>query len=286
MRTIENDIPEIFLELAWEGLALGIAEVSVGFWYMGSDFISPTEWSISLYKRRNGGSNPGVLTYLTATMGRGDQGPTAYIKSATDNPFDATYWGPEEIRSWMREPLEADGEYAPAWSPIEDAALQEKFLVQWPLFEAGVRSGWSMERKVSWDEQLITRRVLGRLGEEMDPEELPTMGLSWNISNSFYNLEGHPDNRETGQPVSLGGWSLLFPGKREKFYAHGDSSTRHQPVSLTETEVEELLGSNHRWFVRVARNDEELEEWFHFPEALQDPKFTIDTATATASTEH
>lgn len=37
MRTIENDIPEIFLELAREAFALGLTEVHLGFWYIGGD---------------------------------------------------------------------------------------------------------------------------------------------------------------------------------------------------------------------------------------------------------
>lgn len=272
MRTVENDIPEIFLELAREAFALGLAEVRIGFWYMGSDFISPIEWALWLTKRESASE---ARETIVATMQRDEDKPTAYIPEPGGNPWDAAHWGPDEIRSWMKEPLEAEGEYAIEWTPTEDPAVQEKFLAQWPLFEEGVRSGWSMERKISWSELNTMRRTMEKLDGEFDATELPTLGLSWDITNSFYNTEDHADNRDTGAPISAGGWSLLFDGEEEKFYRHGDGDPR--PIPLSRVEVEELLNTNHPWFVRVAVNDEEQEDWLHFPEALQDSEHTIQS---------
>lgn len=44
MRTIENDVPQILLELAREAFTLGLGKVSLGFMYMDAEFVSPIEW--------------------------------------------------------------------------------------------------------------------------------------------------------------------------------------------------------------------------------------------------
>lgn len=273
MRTIENDIPEVFLELAREGISLGLSEVNLGFMYLDSDFISPTEWGLWLTKRESGSR---AQEYLLVTMGRSESEkvPTAYIPNA-EKPLGGTYWGPDEIRAWMREPLAAESEWIIAWNPVEDPDEQEKLLDFWPLFELGVRSGWTMQYSVQWNRLHEFKQITERRGN--DAEGLPVpLKLEWSISNSFYNADGHPANRDTGAPVSIRGWGSIFFGK-ENFHepvVNGDGHVRL--ADLSRSTVEETLSVNHPWFVRVAYNDEEQEDWLHFPEALQAPKHTVD----------
>ncbi len=275
MRTVENDIPEIFLELAREAIGLGISEVNLGFMYMDAGFVSPIEWGLWLTKREHGSAPD---EYLLLTMGRseGETEPTAYIPSSTGDPFAGTYWGPEEVRAWMKEPLEAEGEYVPAWMSVEDPETQGKLLAQWPLFEMGVRSGWTMKRKVDWTSRAIFKRSMERSGGSVADDVLPPMNLGWSITNSFYNAEGHPDHRDTGASISVSGWGLISYGE-EQFNEHIRAEDGRPAISrLSREQVEETLGTNHPWFVRVAYNDEEQEDWLHFPEALQAPEQTID----------
>lgn len=279
MRTIENDIPEVFLELAREALGLGLTEVHLGFMYLDAEFVSPIEWGLWLTKREGGSSS---REYLSLTMGRGtgEDEPTAYIPSESSSPFDATYWGPAEVRSWMREPLEAEGEYVPSWEPVSDPEAQEALLAHWPLFELGVRSGWTMEHKIGWMELDALRRIAERTGRELKPENLiPQLTLSWSMTNSFYNTAGHPDHRDTGAQLSVRGWGLISGGEAD-FREHiRDPETGRPAVRrLSPEDVEQILGTNHPWFVRVAYNDEERQDWLHFPEALKSPKKTLDPA--------
>lgn len=273
MRTIENDIPEVFLELAREGISLGLSEVNLGFMYLDSDFISPTEWGLWLTKRE-GGSR--AQEYLLVTMGRSEseKAPTAYIPNA-ESPLGGTYWGPDEIRAWMREPLEAESEWIIAWNPVEDSDAQEKLLDFWPLFELGVRSGWTMQYSAQWNRLHEFRQITERRGN--DAEELPVpLKLEWSISNSFYNADGHPANRDTGAPVSIRGWGSIFFGKENCHEPVVNGDGHVWLADLSRSTVEETLSANHPWFVRVAYNDEEQEDWLHFPEALRAPEETLD----------
>ena len=105
MRTVENDIPEVFLELAREAIGLGISEVNPGFMYLDADFVSPIEWGLWLTKRESGSR---AREYILLTMGRSEDEtePTAYIPNP-EKHLAGTYWGPAEVRSWMRKPLAA-----------------------------------------------------------------------------------------------------------------------------------------------------------------------------------
>jgi hypothetical protein len=271
MRTLENDVPEVLLELAREAFALGLFKVRLGFMYMGADFVSPIEWALWLAKRDGGDSDErSYLSPITVQRGS-DEGATTYVASETDDWKDSTYWGPDEIRRWMREPLSSSDEYTPAWNPVTDPKLQEKLLEQWPLFELGVRSGWVMGHNVNWSEQERYEELFKKMGKELPEDYLPLLKLDWEASNSFYNYEGHESHRDTGAKVSTGGWSMLPYGKPEQFYRHDGS----HPASLSREKVEELLGNTAPWFVRVAAFDEAKDEWLHYPEALQPAGFTV-----------
>lgn len=273
MRTVENDIPEALTELARYAMELGLHSVNLGFQYLDSDFVSPIEWSLSLRKiepdRRSA-----ERTWLSVNIGRGSEEPQAYIPSEDRSNWQGgSYWGLEKIRKWLQEPVIGDPavEYSQSWEPVTDPEIQEHFLQQWPLFLEGARSGWTMERKISWRDHLSFTRALERDGVSVD--RLPNSSLEWSITNSFYNMEGHPDHRDTGAPVSVGGWSLLSPGKDEQFYRR---SVRLE--MLSSEAVREELSSTAPWFVRVAVDDEENEQWLHYPEALQDPEDTVQEA--------
>lgn len=274
MRTIENDIPEVFLELAREGISLGLAEVHVGFMYLDADFVSPIEWGLWLTKRE---SNSKAREYVLLTMGRSESEtvPTAYIADP-ERPMAGTYWGPDEIRAWMREPLKAEGKWIRSWNPVEDSEEQQKLLDFWPLFELGVRSGWTMQYSVQLDRLEELKGMVERTGRSPKEGLSVPLKLEWSITNSFYNTEGHPDHRSTGSPVSLRGWGSISFGE-EAFYEPIRNEEGHVRLSpLTKDVVEETLGTNHPWFIRVAYNDEEREKWLHFPEALESPKKTVD----------
>lgn len=271
MRTLENDVPEVLLELAREAFTIGMFKVRIGFMYMGSEFVSPIEWALWLSKRDGGELGEG--SYISPiTIQRGDAEATSYVRSTTGNWQDATYWGPKEIREWMYKPLPASGKYTPAWAPATDEETQAHLLEQWPLFEAGVRSGWTMGREVGWRERLVIERVLKSRGMD-SPEDyaLPFVKLNWEAGNSFYNYKGHEAHRSTGAEVSTGGWSVFHPGEQEEFYRSNGSD----PVRLSREEIEALLGATAPWFVRVAEFDDGRDEWLHYPEALQPPEFTI-----------
>ena len=273
MRTIENDIPEELIELARDAMELDLYSVNLGFQYLGSDFVSPIEWALSLHKIEPD-SRSSERSWLSVTAMRGDDGPTAYIPS--DDPMDwrgGSYWNTVQVREWLTKPVLADpdDEFSQSWEPAEDPELQEHFLRQWPLFLEGARSGWTMNHKVSWREHASINRLRSDTGRELS--RFPQLGLNWEITNSFYNMPGHPSNRDNGTPVSVGGWSLRRPGEPEAFYRRSIA-----PERLSLEEVQEELGSTAPWFVRVAVNDEENEQWFHYPEALQDPEETVQEA--------
>lgn len=184
-------------------------------------------------------------------MARGDEAPRVYIAGKSGHWKDYSYWGPEEIRSWMREPLPQEGEFVLPWNPVLDEERQEKLLAQWPLFESGVRHGWTIERKIDWDADTRFRARMAKLGEVL-PESLPSMTLGWDAVNNFYNVEGHPSHRSTGAPISLGGFSILQTNGVEEFYRNSGS----HPAVLSREQVEELIGSTAPWFVRVAATDD------------------------------
>ena len=271
MRTIENDVPQILLDLAKEAFSLGLGKVSLRFMYMGADFVSPLEWALWLEKRE-GPRDSEHKSYISAvTMQRGDDEATSYVPSTTDDWRDSSYWGPDEIRAWMREPLPEEGEYTPAWTPQLDGKRREKLMEQWELFEAGVRGGWVMQREIRWSDSLSMVRMAERHNAELPEDYLPTLNLEWKAYNSFYNYEDHEAHRDNGTETSIGGWSMIPYGEAPKFFVHDGGKL----TSLTPEYVHELLHSTAPWFVRVALNDEEAEEWLHYPEALQPEEFTI-----------
>jgi len=273
MRTVENDIPEELVELAEEAMGLGLYSVNLGFQYLGSDFVSPIEWALSLHKIEPD-QRSSERTWLSVTTGRDSGDTSAYIPSEDrSNWRGGSYWNIDQIREWLQQPVPVDLalEYSQSWAPVADSDAREYFLQQWHLFLEGVRSGWTMERKVRWRDHLSFGKIWAEHG--LSPDRLPNASLEWSITNSFYNMEGHPDHRSTGAPVSVGGWSLLSPDKDEVFYRR---SVR--PELLSADTVREELGSTAPWFVRVALNDEENEQWLHYPEALQDPEDTVQEA--------
>jgi len=270
---ISNDIPEIFLEIAKEAIGLGFSEVSLGFMYMDSDFVSPIEWALWLHKRE---SKSSAREHVVLTMGRSDEEekPQAYIPSATGDYRDSTYWGPEGVRPWMREPLEAEGEYVAAWSPVIDQTLRERLLGHWELFELGVRNGWTMKHRVHWEDLHSINRTLETMGQTT--ELTPRRSLEWSISNSFYNIAGHPDHHSTGAEVSLMSFGSIGETEGENYSVPRLKDGVAHLVAIEREQVVKLLSSPHRWFVRVAYNDEENERWLHYPEALKPASDTID----------
>lgn len=273
MRTIENDIPAELIELAEEAMALGLYSINLGFQYMGSDFVSPIEWSLSLHKIEPDNRSTG-RNWLNFTAMRGDERPTAYIPS--EDPADwgeGSYWNEFQVREWLHQPIEADPneKYSQSWAPATDPELREYFLQQWPLFIEGARSGWTMERKVNWRTMAILN--MGRAERGVELERFPGLSMGWDAGNSFYNMDGHPDNRETGAPVSVGSWSVLNHGEEEEFFRKTVKLER-----ISREVVDSELKSTAPWFVRVAVNDEENEMWLHYPEALQGPEETVQEA--------
>ena len=117
MSKITNDVPRELLELAQEAFSLGLHKVSLGFMYLGADFVSPIEWALWLEKREGGPEKP--RSYVTVTAARNDEeGPTAYMPSDSGDWREASYWDVERIREWLREPLESSDKHVQAWSPI------------------------------------------------------------------------------------------------------------------------------------------------------------------------
>lgn len=271
MRTIENDVPQILLDLAKEAFELGLGQVNLGFMYMDAEFVSPIEWSLWLEKREGPRDSEHKNFISAVTMQRGDDEATSYVPSTTGNWQDSSYWGPDEIRAWMREPLPAEGEYTPAWTPDLDGKHREKLMEQWELFEAGVRGGWVMQREIRWSDSLSMTRMIERHNAELPEDYLPTLKLEWKAYNSFYNYEGHEAHRDNGTETSIGGWSMIPYGEKQQFFVHDGGRL----TPLTPEYVHELLHSTAPWFVRVALNDEEEEEWMHYPEALQPGEFTV-----------
>lgn len=273
MRTIENDIPEELVELARDAMELGLYSVNLGFQYLDSDFVSPIEWALSLHKIEPD-NRATERSWLSVTAARGDDGPTAYIPSEDrSNWREGVYWNTDQVREWLTQPIEGDldDEYSQSWEPAATPDAREYFLRQWPLFLEGVRSGWTMERKVRWRDHLSFGKIWAEHG--LPADRFPNASLEWSITNSFYNAEGHPDHRDTGAPISVGGWSLLTPDKPEEFHRRSIRLERLSPK-----DARQEISSTAPWFVRVALNDEENEQWLHYPEALQDPEDTVQEA--------
>ncbi|MFE6966934.1 hypothetical protein ACFVAJ_17620 [Agromyces sp. NPDC057679] len=293
-RTITNDVPEVLLEVAREAIGLGFSEVNLGFMYLGSDFPSPIEWALMLLKRTNrhdaGPDAPRVHVRLSAQ--REDSVPTAYV-----GPYDALdpYWSVDQVRAWMQESVEADGEYIPAWTPVTDETVQKQLLTDWGAFREGVLSGWTMKHEARWNDlrnwQNLENRVSerdGRDARQLGP--VPGTSLHWDSSNSFYNEKKHPAYRgkkDDGAPVSVGGHSTraigFDNGSERRMYRQLNGHPYMAEISAEE--MAETLQATAPWFVRVAGYDEDREKWAHFPEAKAWKKNEEGMAAAVADTE-
>lgn len=256
MRTIENDIPEAFLELAKEGISLGLSEVELGFYYVGADFVSPVDWALWLTKRR---VNADEMGSVVISMQRGEDEPRAYIPEQHSGVPMGEYWGLEQVRAWLREPLPELNEHFGVWTPQEEPSVQEELLKHWPLFLEGAKSGWTVKHTANWSDLNFARRM------GHTPPKVPGLTLNWDITNSFYNTSDHPDNRNAGAPLSIGGWFVSNDGYEQIRYRGVEGGDDQRLISREELEA--LLSATAPWFVRVADNDEEEEEWVHFPEA-------------------
>jgi hypothetical protein len=295
MRTVTNDAPPVLLNVARDAMRLGITEVSLGFMYMGSGFLSPIEWALHLTKRENrfdapAGSPAAPRVHVTLTMQRNDDAPKAYVGDE-DGTSDNPYWNVDQVTSWMHESIEADGEYIPAWAPVTDVIMQEHLLARWDLFREGVRSGWTMTHKAQWSDLVLMNKLFGDQ-EGAAQATLPQTNLRWHMTNTFYNEETHPSYRgeddDNGAPLSVSGYSFRRTSRDgsghaiEAFRALG---TYPYSASISVEEMHETLHTTAPWFVRVADYDLSEEEWIHFAEAT-DWKTSVDgAARAIADTQ-
>lgn len=269
---IINDIPQAMLDVAREAMKLGLAEVQLGFMNLGSEFPSPIEWALWLTKRESGNimSPDDKRAYVALTASRGEV-PTAYVGDK-----DQPYWDLDTVKNWLQEELPAEDEFIEAWSPVLDDIRQQQLLANWSMFEAGARNGWIMKHTVDWANDSLLRRHLERAGRPVDEKHLPTIRLSWESSNNFYNTLGHPSYRgaddASGIPVSINGWLTI----RSQYGPNGYSSTVEPFRGLTSAPyrgsvsavfVDAMLSRTAPWFVRVADEDPQMEEWVQFPEA-------------------
>jgi hypothetical protein len=262
MRTVTNDVPQALLDVARDAMRLGLAEIHLGFMYMGSDFPSPIEWALHLIKRESRYDAPADAprVHVVLAMMRHDDAPRAYVGGKSG---DDPYWSVDQVTAWMQESVEPDGEYIPGWAPTTDVAVQEHLLADWDTFLEGVLSGWTMEHKVSWPD-----RGLKSAGK------FPQTGLRWNMTNTFYNEKKHPsyrgDDDGSGTPLSIGGYSFRRTNRRDADSAiDAFRSLNKEPYQavITPEEMLETLQTTAPWFVRVAGYNEKKEKWTHFPEA-------------------
>jgi len=258
-RALENDVPPELLDVAREAFRLGVPYVDLGFESMGSEFVGPIGWE--LHVRTSSVARDGVVAYLTLDAQRGSE-PSAYIPKG-DHPSDAEHWDARRVIDWLSEPVPADPDrvHDPGWTPVTDPRVQEQLLADWPTFETGVRSGWTMTREVRWDSAELEQRLLGKAAA-------PPVFLRWDVVNAYYNAAGHPQSAANGGALECGGWSMTTLGEPRKVYWR---STRHAPYyeTMPFPEFEELIGANPPWFVRVASYDDEQERWIS-PEESRD----------------
>lgn len=270
---LTNDIPQQLLDLAREAIAAGLGAVSIGFYYLDDDFVSPIEWALHLTKREH--LDDTDVTWVTVTASREETAPRAYVS-------DRGYWGVEQIRAWFQEPLSAIGDYVPAWAPVTDPRAQEHLLANWDLLELGARHGWSVTHKTDW----IGKHSLDRVLEREPNAHLPGISMEWSASNGFYNKKGHPAHRKSGAPVSVNGFSCTSAAGAQSAYMHGRYTDRPHQLPLTPEQLREILGRTAPWFVRVAGVDQNDEAWQHFPERKAWKKSDAGMQAAVADTEY
>lgn len=248
-----NDVPDELLDLAKEAMKRGFASVRLGFGGMGYDFPAPISWMLWLDKTGDRAGYAGSIASLTLDVQRseldaGEDGlrpidaDAAYVGHLPkDLTGGADYWGLATVREWLDTPVAEEDRPLPSWSPVTDAANQEVLLGDWEDFERAARSGWCVERKI---EDLF--RIEGRL----------SIKLSLDVTNNFYNVEGHPQHRSTGAELSRDVWrsGTLVTADAPWSIESGVLSevVEYRVVPLGADEADTLMGSPAPWFVPVA----------------------------------
>lgn len=241
-----NTAPASLLALAEAAVLRGLDRVFLGFEGLGADFPAPIGWLLHLHQQQ---TDPGAPNTLRVTMQDHDGSPEAYVGGNWQNPV---YWGQVEIREWI------------AGTPEPDAAATARYAADWSRVALAYGNGWEVAREVRTSDHAVTVDVARRHGIEVDHR--PPVSMEVSALNHFFNIDGHPDHRDTGAPVSVrASLSIPAPGEERSFLSmDGDGGTL---VYGGASEFEDVISETARWFVSVAVYDDTAEEWVLPPEA-------------------
>lgn len=284
-----NDAPEALLALAELALSRGFDSVSLGFGGLGADFPAPISWMLHLtrtdfstYYSVHGEAPPkgfDKAEHLVIDLQRsaeqedGTRGPDkiqayrGYPEGVAFGDADHDpYWDETRIREWILE----ETELLPACTPEETA----QYLADWSLMRTAYLNGWSAKRELRRGDQMSFARHMPE-GNAPLPLVAP---INIDALNHFYNVKGHPDNRNTRTEVSVSAHLTAVIGEEldddERAILHLEQRRvkgSDNAVYTTRQAFEDVAGSRAPWFVPVAGFTEETEEdeggWVLPPEA-------------------
>lgn len=245
-----REIPAELVNLMKLALAGGnIDEVSLDFEGLGYDFYAPIGWFLFLTKvspelRVHAGATPhadGVkslepeMLRISAHVSAPE--PTAYLGTDPQSG-EAHYWDAAAIAQWIETPRDIGTVGAPVAAPDEHIDLAI----------SAAKSGWCVTRQLS------------RYGHSPDPSlvnrQIPTsVSYRFTAHNYAYNDETSAHHRDTGADVSLN--LVLGIDEQAATWSYAlQNAHRVDPMHITEA-----VAQVPPWYARVARFDEDLDEW-------------------------
>ena len=230
-----NSPPAAMLRIAETAVLRGLDKVHLGYESLGADFPAPIGWQ---YHLTHVSADPDRRHFLRVTCQEGDSEPEAFVG---DLP-NVTYWHEEEILDWI------------AGAPDPDALEADRNAKTWELIQRAHLNGWEVTREIRRAEHALFARFAELRG--MVPDPLPVQTIEVSALNWFYNTSGHPQHHSTGAPVSVGA-SLVSTGES---FLHLDGN-EGDLVFAGAAEFEAVVAEPARWFVPVARYDEDAEKW-------------------------
>ncbi|ADK69020.2 hypothetical protein [Gordonia sp. KTR9] len=242
-----RNMPAEFAELMELAVAGGnIDEVSLVFEGLGYDFHAPIGWLLYLRKvapelsveadgKTTSDSEPNLIC-VDSQVSRPT--PSSYV-GVCPRSGEAQYWDAAAIKRWIEAPRHAGTAGEPVMSPAEHVQMMV----------TAAKQGWSVTREIRRYGRRHTAALIPSLN-------IPTsMSYRFEAHNYSYNDETSEHYRGAGAELSMS----LALGTTEQSttwnYALRDSE-RVDPA-----EIVAEVSQTPPWHTRVARFDENLEEW-------------------------
>lgn len=187
----DRSLPAGMAELLRLALEAGLDFVELGFESLDYDFAAPIGWILHLSRvdpmliDGPAGSPESRANHLTVTAQVGSQ-VNAYVGPINS---EDPYLNEAQIAAWIQEPRAGIPEYT-----AEDRAA---LAGETKRFLDALANGWSASREIRRHDRVMMNKHF----EANNPDMVTVFKFS--APNWFYNIEGHPGNRENGTSTSL-----------------------------------------------------------------------------------